>query len=134
MLHTVNSLKGYALAARDGDIGKVRDIYLDSREWVLRYVVVNTGAWLFGREVLIPPASLGAVSDEQQALAVDLTKDKVRDAPEVTTQQPVSQQQEISYHDYYALDPYWGSLSPWIGLHADLPLPPETAELPGTDA
>ncbi len=122
MLHTISSLKGYTLAASDGDIGNVRDAYFDSHEWTLRYLVVNTGAWLLGRDVLISPRSLGRVDEERQTIAVELTKEKVKGAPDIDTQQPVSRQEEIDHQSYYGFDPYWAGFSPMVGLHAAVPL------------
>ena len=52
-------LRGYALRAMDGLIGKVDDFYFDDEDWRIRYLVVDTGKWLSGRKVLISPISLG---------------------------------------------------------------------------
>ena len=49
MLRSINQLKGAAIDATDGDIGKVRDFYFDDEQWVVRFLVVETGSWLFSR-------------------------------------------------------------------------------------
>jgi hypothetical protein len=59
MLRNVKDLRGYAIGASDGDIGKAVDLYFDDEAWVLRYLAVDTGAWFPGRQVLISPISLG---------------------------------------------------------------------------
>ena len=53
MLRTTKDLEHYAIGATDGDIGRVKDFYFDDDAWVVRYLVVDTGAWLLGRRVLI---------------------------------------------------------------------------------
>jgi hypothetical protein len=55
MLRSLKDLRGVALRAIDGDIGKVDDFYFDDEGWGIRYLVVDTGIWLSGREVLISP-------------------------------------------------------------------------------
>jgi uncharacterized protein YrrD len=46
MLRDLNDLHGRTVVARDGDIGSVQDIYFDDEAWGVRYLVVNTGAWI----------------------------------------------------------------------------------------
>jgi hypothetical protein len=36
MLRDMNDLDGYAVNARDGTIGKVRDFYFDDEAWAVR--------------------------------------------------------------------------------------------------
>ena len=55
MLRNVNDLNGFKLVATDGEIGDVERFYFDDEQWVLRYIVVNTGNWLAGRQVLVEP-------------------------------------------------------------------------------
>ena len=48
MLRSMKDLEGYAIDAIDGTIGHVKDFYFDDEAWVIRYLVVDTGAWLSG--------------------------------------------------------------------------------------
>ena len=57
MLRSIRELKGYGIEAKDGRIGTVGDFYFDDREWAIRYLIVDLGGWLPGREVLISPAA-----------------------------------------------------------------------------
>jgi hypothetical protein len=38
-------------------IGTVNEVLVDEKDGSLRYLVVNTGFWLFGKKVLLPVAS-----------------------------------------------------------------------------
>ena len=58
MQHSLNSLTGYDMGAIDGEIGKVKEFYFDDSTWDIRYLVLQTGSWLFEREVLISPEAL----------------------------------------------------------------------------
>ena len=66
MLHALSSLPKLSLRALDGEIGSVKDSYFDDQRWVLRYIVVDTGGWLPGREVLISPYSVSGIDWERE--------------------------------------------------------------------
>jgi sporulation protein YlmC with PRC-barrel domain len=55
MLRNIKDLIGFRIAAKDGEIGKVKDFYFDDETWTIRYLIVKTGDWLSTREVLISP-------------------------------------------------------------------------------
>ena len=46
MLIHAKPMESYEINARDGMIGKVKDLYFDDQKWAVRYVVVDTGAGL----------------------------------------------------------------------------------------
>jgi uncharacterized protein YrrD len=117
MLCSVKDLDGLELAARDGAIGHARDVYFDDERWVIRHVVVDTGGWLSGRQVLISPHSIERLDLVQRRLDVSLTRKQIEDAPGIETDRPVSRQQELSYYDYYGYPYYWGGAGLW-GLAA----------------
>jgi sporulation protein YlmC with PRC-barrel domain len=54
-LHSIENIFDFAIAAKDGDIGRIKDVYFDDHEWTIRHLVVDTGGWLTGRKVLVPP-------------------------------------------------------------------------------
>ncbi len=59
MLWHASAIKGYAIQASDGAIGAVSDFLFDDVSWRVRWLVVDTGHWLSGRKVLLPPSVLG---------------------------------------------------------------------------
>lgn len=107
MLRNAKSLEGYELRARDGTIGRVKDIYFDDARWHARYFVVDTGMWLSGRSVLIASAALTARDWDSKALEVNLTQEQVEKSPSVDTAKPVSRQQEEELHRHYDWPYYW---------------------------
>lgn len=127
LLRPFQTLRGCTLAASDGEIGKVREFYFDDAHWTVRYLVVETGSWLTGREVLIAPHALGEVDPQSGTLAVALSQAQVRGAPPIETEKPVSRQYEARVHDYYGWAPYWGGAAAGPGMM--LP-PPALAPLP----
>jgi hypothetical protein len=94
MERNANNLIGYRLDAIDGEIGKVEDFYFDDKTWTVRYLVVRTGSWLSGLDVLISPEALVKHSWESALFPVNLTREQVRKSPATYTDQPVSRQHE----------------------------------------
>ncbi len=107
MLRSIKSLGGYTVQATDGGVGGVVDFFFDAYYWAVRYMVVETGSWLVGRRVLIPPLALGTPKWEKRALPVRLTRDQVKNSPPVDFDKPVSRQMEKALHNHYGWPPYW---------------------------
>ena len=107
MQYSVKDLKGYAIGATDGDIGKLDDFYFDDESWTIRYLVAETGNWLMNRKVLISPFAIGKADLSKKRLNVTLTKKQVEESPSIDTDKPVSRQHEASYLDYYGYPYYW---------------------------
>jgi len=109
MEHNINSLLNYNMKATDGDIGEVKEFYFDDQTWDIRYLIVKTGGWLSGREVLISPAALVKANWQIGLFPVNLTKKQITDSPDIDTDKPVSRRQEIALYDHYAWEGYWFS-------------------------
>ena len=108
MLESTHKLIGFSLATAEGDIGEIKDFYFDDQNWNIRYLVVETGNWLFGRKVLISPYAILGISQEKKIVKVNMTKDQVKSSPAIDTDLPVSKQLEKKINDYYAW-PHYGS-------------------------
>jgi sporulation protein YlmC with PRC-barrel domain len=115
MLRSVSELENYTIGATDGTIGSVNDCYFDDEAWVVRYLVVRTGAWLVGRQVLISPYAVRESDSDGRVLHVSISKDQVKNSPSVDSQKPVSRQHEIGYSAYYGYPYYWGGAGLWGG-------------------
>jgi uncharacterized protein YrrD len=126
MLINTRNLKGAAIIANDGAIGEIDDFYFDDERWTVRYLVVNAGAWLFRREVLISPISIEKVDETSNQVLLNLTRDQVKDSPDIDTQKPVSRQHETAFMDYYGYPYYWGGPYLWgdAAFPATLIMPP----------
>jgi len=112
MFQNIKLLYGKKLGASDGDIGHVKDFYFDDKTWLVRYLVADTGSWLSGREVLLPPHVFGThpfgrSETEANVLLVNLTRKQIEDSPSIDSHRPVSRQYEEDYYRYYGWSPYW---------------------------
>jgi hypothetical protein len=107
MIRSLDDLKGYHFEAKDGELGRVRDFYFDDQDWTVRYLVLETGKWLPGRNVLIAPQAIRATDRKERRIHLDLSYDQVKKAPSLATNLPVSRQHEQELHDHYSWSPYW---------------------------
>jgi hypothetical protein len=104
---SVKDLFEYKIQAEDGDIGSVYDALFDDGEWRVRYFVVDTGGWLFGRKVLIAPVATMEPDVANKRLPVRLTKEQIKDSPDIASDPPLSREQEVAYNDYYSWPRFW---------------------------
>lgn len=109
MLWNASKVKGYAIAARDGNIGKVSDLLFDDASWLIRWLVVDTGDWLTRRRVLLPTSTLGHANEQRREFSVKLTMQQVENSPDIDTERTVSRQMETNIYGHYGWSPYWGS-------------------------
>lgn len=110
-------LSGWKVAATDGAIGKV-DKHND--EVGDAYLVVDTGVWIFGKEVLIPVGAVIDVDLENETVHVDATKEQIKAAPEFHRDKHLGDagyRDELTTH-YGIGGPYGGPLGgPFGGSH-----------------
>ena len=123
MLRSIKDLEGFAIEATDGPIGHVKDFYFDDQAWVVRYLIVQTGGWLASRKVLVSPMTFGQPDWSERTLPVSITKQQVKDSPDIDTDKPVSRQHEIQYGGFYGYPNYWGGAGYWGGGLYPMPLP-----------
>jgi sporulation protein YlmC with PRC-barrel domain len=129
MLQNMKQLYGNKLAAFDGDIGHVKDFYFDDENWVVRYLVADTGSWLTGRLVLLTPHAFGEFDQNEKTLHIKLHKKKIQDSPSIETHKPVSRQYEADYYTYYGWPTYWDGSAMWGTGGYPVVLPPSKEEM-----
>lgn len=110
---SVNSLYGDNLGALDGEIGHVKDLYFDDLNWTVRYLAIDTGSWLSGRQVLISPYSCTGLDQTGKIMKVNLSKNQIENCPPIENHRPVSRQFEVDFFLYYGLPFYWQGVGLW---------------------
>jgi hypothetical protein len=146
LLHSAKELQGYAIHARDGDLGKVQTFYFDDHDWGIHYLVVQTGSWFSSHYVLLPVDVLGQPVRETQGLSVTLTQEEVRQSPEVPNRTSTSTSHETAmrasggHNVYWSTDPF--VLNSVAARPASVPIPtspparthPQPADMQGAGA
>ena len=134
MLRKIEEMFGFTVRGRDEDVGRIHDFYFDSQNWTIRYIVVETGPWLFGERVLLAPRALQRLEWDEERVSVALTQRQIEEAPNADLAQPVSEQQLREMHTYYGW-PWWGGALLQSGpAYLPMPLPaPALAEEEGEE-
>ncbi len=81
-LRSTRAVTGYHLEARDGALGTVSGFMVDIRSWVIRDLVVETGHWYAGKEILVAPSRVDRISYDHSKVFVSLTLADIRRTPE----------------------------------------------------
>jgi uncharacterized protein (TIGR02271 family) len=91
---------GYSLYSGDDKVGSVDDMLVDDNGR-FRYLVVNTGAWIFGKKVLLP-VGRSRISYADKRVYVDgLTRSQVENLPEYDNRNPLDFDQEERVRGVY---------------------------------
>jgi hypothetical protein len=110
-LRSTKEVLGYRIHARDGEIGHAEDFIMDDRDWIIRYLVVDTRNWLPGKKVLVSPEWIENVSWADSEVQVDLSQEAVKESPPYDPAAPVNREYEVRVYDYYGRPVYWESHS-----------------------
>lgn len=130
MLRRLHGMIGYRISAVDDTIGSVNDFYFDDQNWTVRYMVIDTGSWLFGRRLLVATSAIDSIEFMAETVNVNLTKAQVEQSPDLDLERPFTREQEIELHNYYGWAGYWTAM-PLAGgptLMPPMPLPLEKVD------
>jgi sporulation protein YlmC with PRC-barrel domain len=85
-LRATKTLIGYYIEARDGDIGHVEDFVVDDQTWMINYMIVNTGNWLPGRNVVVSPSCIESIDWSESKVHMELLRETIEKSPEFDPQ------------------------------------------------
>jgi len=84
----INQMRGSAIIGfivytnKDEKVGTVKDILVDEDTGKFRYLIVEIGFWIFGKEVLLPIEITRVSAIERRVDAEGLTKEQAENLPE----------------------------------------------------
>lgn len=116
MKRSLKELIGYTIEAIDGEKGKVYDILFDDEAWIIRYLEADLGSLFSVKRVLIPHFYLREPDWEEKHFPIELTKEKIKNSPDIESDLPFSRQYEKELMGHYGLKPYWPiNINPYMG-------------------
>ena len=107
-LRSMEEAIGYDIVATDDSIGTVSDFLVNPLDWAVRYVVVDTGTWLPGRQVVLATNWTREIDHAERRWVVDVTKRQIETSPELDDIPGLQRPQEDLIHSHYGVAPYWG--------------------------
>lgn len=117
-LRSVEEVTGYAIRATDGELGHVNDFLIDDVSWVVRYLVVNTSNWWFGRQVLAALSWITSIDWASKTVDVDVTRQSIKTAPQYDRVEHVDHQWEAAYHQHVHQSGEWLDAGEAAGIKA----------------
>lgn len=91
-------LTNFKIEALDGDIGKIDQATYEVGN---SYLVVDTGAFIFGKKVMLPAGVVSRIDHQNKRVWVDRTKDQVKNAPEFEQSMLRDETYRQRLSDYY---------------------------------
>lgn len=91
---------GHGLYSGDEKIGSVDDLLVDD-SGSFRYFVVNTGAWIFGKKVLLPIGRARVSSSDRRVYINGITREQVENLPEYNSDMTVDRNHEERVRGVY---------------------------------
>ena len=106
-LRSAKELRGYHIQGTDEAIGHVADFIVDDETWEVRYLVIDTSNWWFGKKVLVAPHWATRISWEEGKIHLDLSRQAIKSSPEWDPHAAINRDYEVRLYDYYGRPVYW---------------------------
>lgn len=106
-LRSGREVTGYHIRATDDSVGHVEDFLIDTDDWAIRYLLVDTRNWLPGRKVLVAIGWALGVSWTDREVSLDLSRRQIESSPEYDGNKTIPRDYEDKLHRHYGRDGYW---------------------------
>lgn len=80
-LQSAKAIIGLHIQATDETTGHVADFLMEDENWVIQYMLVDSGHWLSGKRVMISPSLINRISWEESKVCLNLTKEGILGSP-----------------------------------------------------
>ena len=100
-LRSTKEVGDYDIEAEDGKFGKVVDFLVDDVTWKIDFIIVDTGNWLHGKEVLISPKWIKEINWLNSKVIMSASKDRIRNSPEYNGKEPASALYKEHLYNHY---------------------------------
>lgn len=81
-LQGTKEVAGYHVQTADGTLGHVRGFQVDPVSWAIKEIVVETGLWNLGKQILISPGEIESINVSEKSVLVKVMKADVRSIDE----------------------------------------------------
>jgi stress response protein YsnF/sporulation protein YlmC with PRC-barrel domain len=92
-------------------IGTVKDILVDEKDGSFRYLIVDLGFWIFGKQILLPIGRSRIDYSQERIYTKGLTKEQVKNLPsfseELQIDDDYEEQVRTGYRDNTSFDPIY---------------------------
>lgn len=106
-LRSTQEVIKYHILAIDKEFGHVEDFIVDEKTWKVRYLVVNTKNWWFGKEILVSPEWIKDIDWTEKIVKIDLDEKTIKEGPEFSSDKPIDRGFEEKLYEKYNKNKYW---------------------------
>lgn len=107
-LRSMEEVVGYEVAASDGSAGTVTDFIVNTENWTIPYMLIDTSNWLQAeKQVLLAPAWVEAIEWTTQRFTVDVTRELLKKSPEFDPGDLIEREYEKRLYEHYGRRGYW---------------------------
>jgi hypothetical protein len=103
-LRTLQEVTGYKLTNGDEMIGKVSDFFVESSNWIIRYLIIDMNNQ---KQTLFSPQWVSDISWRTQEMRTRLTRDQIYSAPIYDSNYMITRQYEEKLYQHFNQQGYW---------------------------
>lgn len=100
-LRSASEIEGYTIHASNGKLGPLSDLVIDTSEWTVELLALDTSKWMPGRTVVISPLSIDRISWESRELMVKMDKATIEASPELHSLKAIETSYVSRLNEYY---------------------------------
>jgi hypothetical protein len=106
-LQITTRVNGCVILAQDGAFGLVRDLIVDTRYWMIRYLAVDAHRGHPGRHALVSPGWIERVNWGDRLMNIGLASRAIESAPSFDPCSGISRDYETRLFRHYGRRAYW---------------------------
>ncbi len=106
-LRSAKEVRGYDIQATDDSIGHIDDFIVEDVDWEIRYLVIDTRNWWFGKKVLVAPQWAKGIRWEERNVYIGMSRRAIKDSPEWDPTAIISREYEARLYGHYGQLGYW---------------------------
>jgi hypothetical protein len=106
-IRSCDTVSGYHVQTRDGEVGHISSFLVDEVSWAIRYLVVDTSNWWTSHNVLIAPPWISGVHWDSETVSTDLSRDAIHASPVFDLHAVMDRAWEVRLHQHYSRIGYW---------------------------
>ena len=84
-LRSTQTVSGYHIRTGEGEVGHITDFLVDDETWAISHLVVETGHWYSGKEIVIAVKEVERISYEESTVFVGATRKSIMETAKYHT-------------------------------------------------
>lgn len=106
-LESSSGMSGFRVEAINEEVGKIDDLIFDDEEWVVRYLLINTGIMFSNKRIPFSPWWVRWIDWEEGVVYVNYPAAEITNGPEWDTSGELDREFEFCLYRYFDRPPYW---------------------------